>query len=406
MSLFLPGTSARAFDDTQDLSPWSVEKYLELSGWSQEELRAGTFAVWISEDEDAEILLPYDIELRDFSRRYREALHTLTEITGLRGEALALEIVAARKDVFLLRADQLTLDGSIPFLEAKRLVDGVETLLATAAASTVNPRASTAGRKSSLVNEFLREDVRLGHTLHGSFVITVLAADASEESRQRAAWLERINNPTPVPANESQLDRTDDDMTPFPRQVMSTLASGLSVASELFSSGATVSTEEAIQAGVTLQLLESVKDMSQSEGLRALDMAFKWSKVDPIELDVPQRIEVRQDSTANAASLIERFSKVPDVEDDEIVGKVIRLDRAEGSEDGQVIVEGFVGKSKRKVKVALSGDSYRAAISAHDTSATVLVRGRFERKSRGWRMKNPLGIEFVHGATTEGDGER
>lgn len=63
-------------------------------------------------------MLPHDRQLRDYSRRFGESLDTLAEFTGLEGEALALEVVSARKDVFLLRADQLTLDGSIPFLEA------------------------------------------------------------------------------------------------------------------------------------------------------------------------------------------------------------------------------------------------------------------------------------------------
>ncbi|WP_207454606.1 hypothetical protein [Desertivibrio insolitus] len=400
MNAFLPGTAARSFDETQDLSPWSVEQFLSLSGWVRQELRAGTFAVWSAADESAEILLPYDVKLRDFGRRYREALEILAGITGLEGEALALEIVAARKDIFLLRADQMTVDGSIPFLEARRLIDGVQTMLSSAAASTVNPRASTAGRKPAIVTEFMREDVRMGHTLRGSFVITVLAADAAEEARRRNEWQNAIQHPQPTRSGDDDVRHgEDDELVPFPRQVMSTLASGLSVAKELLGpSGSYVSLEEAVSAGVTLQMLESVRAMSQSEGLHALDMAFRWSKTEPVRPDVPQRIELLRGDAVDAGVVIERFSKAPEIEHDQILGQVVRLERAEGSEDGQVVVEGYVGKAKRRVKVPLSGEAYRVAIAAHEESQPVVVTGTFERKARGWRMEQNASIAEVRSA--------
>lgn len=407
MTSYLPGTSARAFDELQDLSPWSVEQFLELNEWTREEFNPGTFAVWSSPDQRASVLLPYDRDLRDFERRYRETLEVLSATTGLAGEALALEVLSARKDVFLLRADQTTLDGSIPFLEARRLIEGVDTMLKSAAASTINPRASTAGRKPSLVTSFMQDDVRMGHTLHGSFVITVLAADAADEARRYRAW-QRANaatvpDPRPVDQNPQ-----DDDPTSFPRQVMSTLAVGLATARTLLEpSGPHVSLDEAVASGVTLQLLESVKAMSSSEGVRGLDMAFRWARLEPLEVGVPTRIELPREATEAAApDVIKRFSKVPEVEHDQILGKVVRLERAEGAEDGQVIVDGSVGKQRRRVKVPLSGEAYRLAIAAHDTSDAVVVEGNFARKSRGWRMQEGATIRVVDlGEPAQGEGE-
>lgn len=390
MSVFLPGTAARSYDETRDLSPWSVEQYLLLSDWRQVELEKSTYAIWETADESASILLPYDKHLRDFSRRYREALDTLTGLTGLEGESLALEIVAARKDVFLLRADQMTVDGSIPFLEAQKLIDGVQTLLTSAAAASIRPRASTAGNKPAMVNEFMREDVRMGHTMHGSFVITVLASDSAEEHRRRQRWERKISGS----ADEADLRAVEEqDMTSFPRQVMSTLATGLKSAQELLSgSRPTSSIDEAIASGVTLQMLESVQSMAKSEGLHALDMAFKWAKSEPLVEEIPSRIELSRNDAQDPAGFIERFSKKPDVETDYIFGHVIRLERSEGSEDGQVIVDGTVGKSRRRVKVPLSGKDYKLAIAAHEASKPVTVTGTFLRNKRGWRMGDAVAI--------------
>jgi len=385
VSADVPGTSARSYDEFRDLSAWSVEQYLQLTGWTRLELVRNTYGVWARDDESASLLLPYDQTLRDYRRRFREATDTLTAVTGLESEALALEIVAARKDVFLLRADQSTSDGSIPFLEARRLIAGVETLLTSAAATTVRPRASTAGRKPALVTNFMRDDVRMGHTLHGSFVITVLASDGAEEARRRNEWEKRITTGSDS-LSEGRRD-DDEELTSFPRQVMSTLASGLRSTNQLTQAPRDMQTvDDAVTAGVTAQMLEAVQDMSSIEGLRALDMAFKWSKLEPIAADMPTRVLLDREESKTAGSYIESFTKQPDVEQDTIIGQVVRLDRSEGSEDGQVVVDGVVGKRRRRVKVPLSGEEYRRAIAAHDQSRPISFAGTFERRSRGWRM--------------------
>ncbi len=383
-----PGSSARSFDEIVDLTPWSVEQYLSLSGWVQEDLEPQQYAVWSNERERASLLLPFDRSLRDFDVRYREALETISSVVNLEGETLALEVVAARKDVFLLRADQATLDGSIPFVEARRLIEGVQNLLVTAAASAIRPRASTAGKKPALVNDFLRDDVRMGHTLHGSFVITVLAADAVDEARRRQEWEQ---NQVVRQRATLRPEETDDDPVSFPRQVMTQLARGLESAHELLAADAPPSLESAIESGVTLQLLESVQAMASSEGLRELDMSFRWSRIQEAPQDVSTRVQVKADEVREVPSFVERLRRQPDVVSDSIIGQVVRLERAEGAEDGQVVVDGYVGKSRRKVKVPLSGDAYRLAISAHDASEPVSVVGTLTRKDRGWRMQpNPV----------------
>ncbi len=399
MSNYIPGTSARTFEDTRDVSPWAIEQYLALSGWTQTEARPGLYGVWVAPRDAASILLPYDRELSDYQRRYREAYMTLSEVAGVAGEALALEIMSARKDIFFLRADQQTLDGSIPFLEAQRLIDGVQKLLLSAAATAIRPRASTAGKKPALVNDFMRDDVRMGHTLRGSFVITVLASDSAEDARRRQAWNMKNSRHAEIAESAPIVfdPTTDGDPTSYPRLVMSTLATGLRTARELVQGSATdKAVDEAVESGVTRQMLESIQEMGKSEGVRTLDMAFRWALSEPVEDDVPDRVQLPRADTAEMGKYIERFSKKPEVEDDVMVGLVVALERPEGSEEGQAVVNGFVGKRRRKVRVPLSGEAYRLAIAAHDTTDPVSVRGTFTRKQRGWHMEGSPSIALVH----------
>lgn len=386
MSKYFPDSQARNYNPSVDLTPWAVEQYLLLSEWRLIERRGSDFAIWGTADQRASLMLPYDSTFGDFSLRFREALRAIAEVVELEGEALALEIVSARKDIFLVRADQDTADGSIPFVEARNLITGVEKLLTTAAASAIRPRASTAGRKSGVVREFLEDDVRMGHTMRGSFVITVLAADSVEDGKRQAEWERALASaPTgvsiPVPLKEP------DDVT-FSRQVMTNLATGLEAAQDILSNPVTERRlEGAVELGLTAQMLEAVTSMSSSEGVQGLDMSFRWSRLDRQPSDVPKAVRLDRDDAQSAKPVIEKLRRAPEVTEDQVVGEVWRLERSQGSSDGLVIIDGTVGKSRRRVRVPLSGSAYQRAIAAHDSHAMVKVVGTFLPKSRGWEMQ-------------------
>jgi len=336
-------------------------------------------------------MVPYDKDLRDYPQRFEEALAALSTLTNLEGEPLVLEIVSARKDVFLVRSDQETPDGSIPFVEARRLINGVEVMLKSAAASTLRPRASTAGPKARLVTNFFEDDVRMGHTMRGSFVMTVLAADAELEKKRYADWLVRRQTqnmdlpPVEEPAAASEVPA---QMQSFSRRVMSHLATGLATAEQILrTDDRSVSLERAVDAGVTLQMLESVRSMTSSDVVRSLDMSFRWSRQEPLDLDTPSRITMNRQESAATPAFIERIRKQPDVLQDAVTGQVVRLERADGAADGQVVIDGHVGDDRRKVRVPLSGASYRAALAAHEAHTPIRVTGTLVRKERGWKME-------------------
>lgn len=388
MSKYFPNSKAREFDQVRDLSPWAVEEFLQLSDWSRVESRVASYSVWSSRNDSASVMIPYDRSMRDYSARFLDALRTLSELTQLEGEALALEVVSARKDVFLIRSDQETPDGSIPFQEARRLVAGAEEMLKSSAASTLRPRASTAGPKAKAVRSFLADDVRMGHTLHGSFVLTVLAADADEERRRLRDWEADRYTVAFEPDAEREARTAELPVPTFARQVMSQMASGLDLASRFLTSDSpSVTLEEAVDDGVTLQLLESVQSMTASEGVRALDLSFRWSEAQPATKVLPTRVLIDRESGSSAPRVIERLRKRPEIVQDAVTGQVVRLDRADGAEDGVVVLDAYVGKDRRKVRVPLVGSAYRTAIAAHDEGTPVRVTGTLVQRERGWRME-------------------
>lgn len=165
------------FGQVDQLQPPDIAAYLAVSGWQLEQQRGPAAEVWrlqSSAVRPTRLLLPRDPEYADYGARLDDALKLLRALHEFTPEQLALRVAQTRADVLYVRADQSMMDGTIPLKQAENLVVGARKMLAAAASSTVKPRAKIAGRRSQAVIDFLNDDLRMGHTQRGSFVITVL----------------------------------------------------------------------------------------------------------------------------------------------------------------------------------------------------------------------------------------
>jgi hypothetical protein len=386
---------ARPFEPTEDLTPSAIEAYLRMSGWRQADRREGVSAIWHLDEANASLLLPYDRSYRDFSERLSDALYTIADVNDIRSdEALSLEIAGARSDILLLRADQPTLDGSIPLSEARGLLDGVERMLLAAACSAIKPSASIPRRRPDAVKEFMAEEVRMGHTLRGSFVITIFA-------RHDEAHAEELPD-SGGPDYLQVADQLPDDpysplqyaVSSYTRQVMTTLATGLEAARNLIE-GEAVSLDDAVQQGTSAELVDSLGKMSKSPGLRALDMSFRWSPAQPAPPDsVLNRVVFRRPEPDRINSIRDSLRSRPRVMQDDIFGHIIRLERAEDKEEGVVVIDGHLGSMRRRVKVRLSGRQYRLAIRAHEERRMVIASGEVTLERRSWWLRGNVVVRL------------
>ncbi|MEU6347664.1 hypothetical protein ABZ883_42945 [Streptomyces sp. NPDC046977] len=376
---------ARPYDPVRDLNPRAIEDFLRTVGWIREDYREGVKGVWVNEAEGASLMLPYNPRFRDFNTRLNDALHTISEVHKVRGEALALEIASARSDILLLRADQTTLDGSIPLTEAQSLINGASQMILAAACSAINPRATHPPRKPNAAKEFLADEVRMGHTLRGSFVITILARHDSavreELPEARPEHRYRLEDHADILASEAP----DGVIESYTRRVMSTLASGLQAANKLLQDEPQISESEAVEQGASAQLMESIGRMGAWEGINSLDMSFRWSASHPAPpADTPSRVVLPREQSERASFVGKNLRRRPTVAHESVIGHVIRLERAEGKDDGIAVIDGVLGKSRRRVRVQLSGDNYRLAVRAHGERFPVMAVGTVTLERRAW----------------------
>jgi hypothetical protein len=174
---------------------------------------------------------------------------------------------------------------------------------------------------------------------------------------------------------------------------MTTLATGLSATNGLLASDPSIDLHTAVELGVSDELLGAVGLMSSYEGIRALDLSFRWSPAQQYrEPDVPSRVIVPRADPERIQQIRNSLKRQPTVEYDRIVGQVVRLERAEDQEDGVVVIDGYLGRTRRRVRISLSGEAYRTAIDAHQMRSPVVAEGDVSLEGRTWWLRGRVSL--------------
>jgi hypothetical protein len=177
---------------------------------------------------------------------------------------------------------------------------------------------------------------------------------------------------------------------------MTTLATGLDATRLLLSPESPIDLAAAVELGVSDELLNSVDLMSRNEAVRALDMSFRWSPAQPLrEVDVPGRVVLPRAEPGHIEQIRRSLRTQPTVERDSVVGQVVRLERAGGDDDGVVVVDGVMGRARRRVKLLVSGHAYQVAIYAHESRLPVVARGDVVLEGRTWWLKGTTSLQLA-----------
>jgi hypothetical protein len=366
------------------LSATSLAAYLATRGWALEEEKPGRHRTYVRPPTDglepARVMLPINRQLRDYARRLEEAVWGVEEYYRLTRSELTDEIAALRADMLFVRLDQATTDGTIPFKQASKLLESVQRLLRAAATTTVNPESTHTGRRPAQVTDFLDEDLRLGHTRHGSFVVTVVARHAGAEVEDRAA------------------DDPSHEPPPFTRRVMTTLAQALGATGEVVTGAEAeyASIEDLTNKGVSLEFVQSLMDVTDSEGLRALDLSFQWATGMAEPQQVPPRILLQRDEFPSLQVLNDRLQRRAQPRTVTLFGRVKSLSREElddGLEDNAIVLEAEVDGRLRNVLVPLEQADYDWAIEAHRHRLPFTVTGDLVKR-RTWRLEGRVDVDL------------
>ena len=358
-----------------------LTQFLATQNWTiQTDL--GYAQIWsepgVTGDLVRRILIPRDTGLDDYGLRLTQALARVSDTYNWSVANLAEQVAAVSADLFFVRVDQHMSDGTIPLRQASALLENIDDMIRSAALTAANPRSTGRGRIPTAVNEFLNDDVRMGHTKRGSFIITVAA---------------RLDAPA---VDDAPADSTDDELAPsFTRQVMTTLARSLDVTKQVAENHSDApNIDDAIASGMRLPMVKALQAMGSGEGLRALDMSFEWAPVERQRTPVNSKIEMTRETVQLLERVSDRLVRKDPPKQVTVTGPVIELRRGDDRDDdgvgaGDIVLRADIDNAWRKVNITLTGDDYDIAIQAHREKFPLTVTGILDKPGRSWTLEHP-----------------
>ncbi|MDR7086860.1 hypothetical protein J2X11_001699 [Aeromicrobium panaciterrae] len=376
------------------LTDHNIAQFLATRNWTcQQDL--GYAQTWIHPElidgRAWAVQLPRSRDLADYQRRLEEAVSDLGRVYDWRVSEVAEQVASIHADLFFLRLAQSSKDGTIPLQQASSLLDGITQMIRSAALTAHSPTHPGRGRLPGSVSEFLEEDVRMGHTKKGSFIITVAARLDTQSQSAEGSSRETGEHVAPMsPASSVPMSYT--------RQVMTTFARSLDATQRTIVDAVDAPTfEDAVESGMKLPLVHALQEIGSAEGLQKLDMKFEWSALEPMQEQVKSHIEIDHASFGALESIELKLRKrvVPTMQ--EIVGPVIELKRAEeptGADDeGEIVIRADVLGRLVKVTVPLAGEEYDWAIRAHRAKLPFTVTGELGKKGNSWRLVSDIAVD-------------
>lgn len=361
-------------DTLKGLKPLEVVQYLRAKGWQQAGDLGSKATLWVLGTD--ELVLPMRRDLGDFDLRMAEVLRTLAQVEGRSQLDILRDLQAASSDLIRIRAPaDNAADGTIPIEAAVAFVERARDLMLAAACAAIDKRSYFATRKPAQATDYL-DQVRMGQTERGSFVLTILSPVT----------------PLLKPADTGLLFPLEPP-EPYERSVTRTLALSLSAvraaADTAAAQGNLKPFADAVGQGVSANLCEALVGLAQVSPSAGLDVGISWSPNRAVAPSTPARVTLPADTIPLIREAARLFRETGPVEDFELQGGVVGLFRPEGAAIGRVTVAGFIENHARKVLIELAEPDYSTAIRAHKEEAIVLCTGELVKDGRSFRLLNP-----------------
>ncbi|TET23817.1 MAG: hypothetical protein E3J71_01005 [Candidatus Stahlbacteria bacterium] len=358
----------------QEVDPQDLLIYLDAHGWKESESSIIGKAAWIlkRDEEEFEVLVPLDKSYRDYAMRISDALKVLEVVEDRSQIDILKDIQAASVDLIRIKPDiDRSEKGSIPLIDGVALVEKAKELMLAAACAAVSARKTYPTQKPHQALKYL-ENVRLGQTEEGSYIITIHSPVSPEK--------------TPLKL----------EAEPFERKVTKTLIHAFEAilnAAEIGSSTGDLKLfEESVKRGVSSNLCDAIVDLQEETHAKSLSVNISWSPI----LKVPKGTRSSVEISANLVPTIKKASQMfKGVEPETlektgfvVKGFVINLHR-EYTPEGIITIATTIDEIPRKVKIELDEKDYKRAVDAHKADRWVSCTGTLIPKARAFVLSNP-----------------
>lgn len=380
--------SLQSFSDPAE----HVTALLRRLAWAPASKSPGRYEVWSpADDEDEEVIVPINPANGDYSQLLDRARRYLLRRYGSEAERIeALLIVAAAADLDATRwKKETSVDaGLISWTEGESIYSAARDSL-VAAARGVRSKRAIQGKSSAFLARRFMEQVFMGQTEVGSFVVTahIPASRAFHvnEKSERASQIdarkaETVSGRAIIDVFEQSISAVREALTAYKKAPRV----------EVF--------EELVPEGVSFELVRSLATLTR-DGDAAVSIQrgeattnIREIEFDAVEAPVLDRV---------AAS----FAKVTEPASVRITGEVSLLDSSSSVPAHLIRVDVMSGADARRVRVRLTPEQYDTAVAAYAGKRWLSLSGTLEKDGRDWWLyhvadvaetpaaEGPLGVQ-------------
>ncbi len=354
------------------ISPAALSAYARISGWS----RCGSYRehsdIYVG-DTLPEIVVPLTTRLGDYASAVAALIETFAQVADQDPLTVYRALTTADRDAIRVRAAESD-DGSLGLNDGVALIEGASAMVLAVACSLQDPRPVYRARANREAADLLQQ-MRLGQTDQGSFVVTLLTPAM----------------PPPLPMLfEDEDEASDDHNAPIFRRMTKRLVEALTTvrrAAERAGSDDGSAFVEAVASGVSANLCEALVRII--EPFPMLDISVSWARTRPVKR-TPSPVSWFGPTDAAlldqaAHSLRERAPK-PDMR---LHGFIRILERKEEETDGTIRFRTEIDGQWQSVAAVLEQADYERAVQAHKDQAPVILNGDLERAGQRWKLLNP-----------------
>lgn len=368
--------------------PSGVHAYLANRGWKKLESYGDKGDVY-KLDDHPEIIAPASSDLRDYALRVSEIVEILERVENRQSTTIVRDLNVATIDLIRVRAPEAEDDGSMYIDKAVKFIEESRNLLLAAACSATNPKRSYPRPGRMAEASGYMNDVRMGQTERGSFVVTLLSPV----------------QPSLAPSsNETVSDEVRDNFEleayePFSRKVTHRFAEALVATKEavtLCTRGGDISEfENRVDLGTNANFCSALAGLIDNGD--GADLSITWALTRKPASRV-RHIPTVTFSRNDAAFLLEAatlFRSKEDLPDETITGVVTRLARDTTATRGTVTVQATIEGTQQSVKIDVGEEHYEQITKAHHDRDVVVIEGSVERQGQRWTIPRPSSIRVV-----------
>lgn len=361
------------------VSPTALAAYARAAGWEIAE-PYGDYSHLYTSDDQPEIVIPQTERIADYAQVVQSLIGMFSTAADLDQLAIYRQLTTADRDVVRVRAAG-SVDDHVSVNAGVDLVTGARDMVLAAACSTENQRAVYRPGANRTASKFVN-DMRLGHTEEGSFVVTLLGPIVPP-------FVEPPLDPgLDVPAKE-----------PMARQMTLRVAEALSAtrdATEKTNAGDTDAFTGAVALGASANLCDAL--VLLIEPFQELDVSVSWALTRP---QTRRLVRFARSDTPVLQEASRTFRLREPRPDERVFGFVQRLKRDADEPDGMITLRARIDGDERSVTAVLRQADYRTAIRAHDERAMVIAEGDLELVGQRWQLLNPRIVDTVDSAVDD-----